>query len=57
MWLEGGEGEERAQGKVRPSRRGKVLGLALALKVMSKSLDLILRTVESCESILRRKVK
>lgn len=53
MWLEGGEGEERAQGKVRPSRRGKVLGL----KVVSKSLDLILRAVESCESILRRKVK
>lgn len=41
----------------RPSRRRKVLGLALALKVVSKSLDLILRAVESCESILRRKVK
>lgn len=31
--------------------------LALAVKVVRKSLDLILRAVESCESILRRKVK
>lgn len=43
----------------RASRHGKVLGLAfaLALKVVMKSLDLILRAVESYKSILRRKLK
>lgn len=41
----------------RPSRHGKVLGLALVLKVVMKSLDLILKAVDSYESILRKKPK
>lgn len=60
LWLEGGEGEEGSLGKLEAVEQvwqSAWPGTALALTVMRKGLDLILRAVESCESVLRRKVK